>query len=304
MNFEHIFNEMEIDAEPFALCELHGKSDLGLGRRPFSTLHYILAGKGEIVFQDRPSIPLHRGTLILVPALQSHTLRSFGEIGQLLPNCYPEKLDLIHHHVGDQALGQQDKLVAVCSQVKIGLRGVGDLIDLVRHPIVEQVDPNSAMASPVGQLLQEMSKPELGSRAMIRVLLMQCMIFLLRQRLDAGDPSLAWMAALVDQKLWTTLQLILDDPGKIYTVESLAELAGMSRSTFAKRFSNAYGNGPMELLRTIRMNRAASMLSNTDLPIKRISLLAGFQSRSAFTRAFEVVVGATPGHFRRNSRNQ
>lgn len=301
MAFEHIFNEMDITADPFALCELYGKCDLGLGHRPFSTLHYILAGRGEIIFKGHPPIEIERGTLVLVPALQSHTLRSFGHIEQSLPSCYPEKLNLIRHHLGSEDAPSGNRLVAVCSQVKIGLRGVGDLIDLVREPIVEHVAPNSAISSPVSQLLAEMSSPGLGSRAMIRVLLMQCMIHLLRQRLAANDPGLAWMAALTDEKLWVALRLMLDTPGDAHSVESLAETAGMSRSTFSKRFSEAYGNGPMELLRNLRMHRAATMLAESDLPIKRVAQLAGFQSRSAFTRAFEFIVGTAPGRFRADS---
>jgi len=301
MAFEHIFNELEITAHPFALCELYGKCDLGLGHRPFSTLHYILAGKGEIILQGHPPIEIQRGTLVLVPALQSHTLRSFGNIEQSLPSCYPEKLGLIRHHFGSKESPADNRLLAVCSQVKIGLRGVGDLIDLIREPIIEQVAQDDAMAAPVNQLLKEMSSPELGSRAMIRVLLMQCMIYLLRQRLAARDRGLSWMAALTDEKLWTALQLMLDTPGNPHSVESLAEVAGMSRSTFSKRFSEAYGNGPMELLRTLRMHRAATMLAESDLPVKRIAQLSGFQSRSAFSRAFEFVVGAAPGRFRADS---
>ena len=106
---------------------------------------------------------------------------------------------------------------------------------------------------------------------------------------------------LADQKLWTALQLMLDEPGAPHSVESLSSAAGMSRSTFSKRFSDAYGRGPMELLRNIRIRFASGMLAETDLPVKRIAQLAGFQSRSAFTRAFETIVGISPGAFRAES---
>ena len=68
MSFEHVFNELEIAAEPFALCELQGRCDMGLGRRSGATLHYVLAGRGEILFRGRPPVGVKRGTLILVPA--------------------------------------------------------------------------------------------------------------------------------------------------------------------------------------------------------------------------------------------
>lgn len=297
MSFEHIFNEMEIEADPFALCELLGQCTLGLGSQTGATLHYVLAGQGELVFRDTPSIKVERGTLVLVPTLRPHTLRSFGAAGHPIPDCHPAELDLASHLSGEDT--SAGRLLAVCSRMKVGLRGAGGLVDLIREPIVETVAPDDAMAVSVDQLLKELSAPKTGSRAMIRAILLQCMIHLLRKRLAARDPALNWMAALIDESLWTALQRMLEAPGHPHTVESLAEVAAMSRSTFADRFSRAYGNGPMELLRELRMHLAASLLTGSHLPVKRVAELAGFKSRSAFTRTFITVTGLSPQDFRK-----
>ena len=159
MSFEHVFNELEIAAEPFALCELQGRCDMGLGRRSGATLHYVLAGRGEIAFRGRPPVGVKRGTLILVPALLSHTLRSFGEPGRPLPDCQPAELDLMRHLQTGDDTDNAGKLLAVCSDVKVGLRGVGGLVDLIREPIVEEVGTESALSAPVDRLLRELSAP-------------------------------------------------------------------------------------------------------------------------------------------------
>ncbi len=302
MSFEHVFNQMEIEADPFALCELLGQCTLGLGSQTGATLHYILAGQGELVFRDTPSIKVERGTLVLVPTLRPHTLRSFGEAGHPVPDCHPAELDLAAHLSGED--GSAGRLLAVCSRMKVGLRGAGGLVDLIREPIVETVAPDDAMAVSVDQLLKELSAPKTGSRAMIRAILLQCMIHLLRKRLEARDPALNWMAALIDESLWTALQRMLEAPGHPHTVESLAEAAAMSRSTFAGRFSKAYGNGPMELLRELRMHLAASLLVGSHLPVKRVAELAGFKSRSAFTRTFITVTGLSPQDFRKTQHRK
>jgi len=296
MSFEHVFNEMEIEADPFALCELQGRCTLGLGSQAGATLHYILAGKGELIFDNKPPIEITRGTLVLVPTHLSHSLRSFGDSGHPLPNCHPAELDLAHHlNEESTAAG---KLLAVCSNVKVGLRGAVGLVDLIREPIVELVEAKGAIAVSVDQLLKELSAPITGSRAMIRAILLQCMIHLLRRRLEERDPALNWMAALIDPSLWASLRRMLESPGHPHTVESLADVAGMSRSAFAARFSKAYGSGPMELLRELRMHLAASLLAESDLPVKRIAELSGFQSRSAFTRTFISATGLSPQDFR------
>ncbi len=301
MSYEPIFERLDINATPFALCELQGKCDLGLARRSSATLHYLLAGRGEIVIRGHPSLPVGRGSLVLVPATLSHTLRSFGDNGNPVPDCHPAELDLDRHLAGQDKEGPTDRLLAICSQVNVGFRGVGDLIDLVREPLVEQTGADAAMGQAVDQLLRELSSPRLGSRAMIRALLLQNIIQLLRNRLEAGDPALGWMIALTDQKLWMALRLMLDQPEDALSVDSLAASAGLSRSAFSKRFSDAYGGGPMDLLRNIRIRRAASLLADSDLPVKRVAQLAGFKSRSAFTRTFESIVGMAPGAYRKSA---
>lgn len=302
MTFERVFNEIAVKAEPFALCELQGQCSLGLDSQSGTTLHYVLAGHGEIVFRGRAPIRIEPGTLVIVPTLRSHTLRSFGIPGNPFPECHPAELNLAAHLVRGNNSSANDKLLAICSDVNIGLRGTSDLINLIREPIVEKVTAASPMLAPIEQMLTELSSPSLGSRALIRVILTQCMIYLLRNRLLDRDAGLSWMAALVDERLWTALRLMLEEPGHSHSLESLAAAAGMSRSSFAQKFSRACGHGPMEMLRDLRMHMAASLLTHSGLPVKRISEHVGFQSRSAFSRAFSSACGQSPDAYRRDRK--
>lgn len=297
MTYEHIFNELEITTDPFALCELRGECNLGLGRVPTATLHYILSGEGEITLRGRNPVQITLGSLVLVPALQSHALHSFGDSADPIPACRPAELDLARHLKATDH-GSNAQLTALCSHVTIGLRGVKDIVDLVREPMMECVSSGSRMEQPLSRLLDEVSQPGLGSRAMIRAILLECMIDMLRLRLAAHDQALAWMAVLKDPSVWTALRQMLDEPGQPHTVDSLADTVGMSRSAFAKRFSDAYGSGPMDLLRDLRMRMAAKLLRQTDLPVKRVAEMVGFSSRSAFSRMFETKTGQSPRSFR------
>lgn len=93
---------------------------------------------------------------------------------------------------------------------------------------------------------------------------------------------------------------MLDNPAASHSLESLADIAGMNRSTLAQKFSDSNGSGPMELLRNLRMQRAAELLSQSDLPVKSIGALVGFQSRTSFSRAFEATTGQSPRSFRKS----
>ena len=298
MSFENVLDRLEVSTEPFALCQLRGACTLDLGRRPKATLHYILAGKGEVILHNRKLIGVQKDCLVLVPALTSHGLRSFDDGGDTFPKCSASMVRLADKILEVKETGEHSQLIALCTNVTIGLSGIDDLIDLVREPIVESAGLKSEIQSPLQKMIQEILNPGLGSKAMIRVLLLECMIELLRKRIAAEDLALTWVSALDDEKVWNAIKLMLDAPGDPHSVQSLADAVGMSRSSFAKHFRDAYGTGTMELLRNIRVHRAASLLDETDLPVKRIAEMVGFRSRSAFTRMFEKLTGQAPQSFR------
>ena len=304
MKFDHLFNEMDLETEPFALCKLHGSCDLGLGRLPEATLHYILAGNGEIVLRNHPSISVQQGSLILVPAHMFHILRGSGKTCCPVPDCRPAELNLEEHIAAGEDSNPDNSLLAICSRIKVSLRGSHGVVDLVRAPIVERSGSNDVLSANLELIMKELSAPTIGSTALIRSLLLGCMIHVMRKRLIAGDPAIDWMKALSDENLWEALRTMLDKPGDAHSMESLAEAAGMSRSTFARHFANAYGGGPMELLRILRMTKAAGLLSTTRLPVKRIAEQTGFESRSAFNRAFVKFKGCSPREFRAEAKEK
>lgn len=304
MQYNHILDEMEITAEPFALCELHGQCSLGLGKLPSVTLHYILEGNGECSLRNHPNFPLSKGTMVLVPAHISHSLLSFGYAKTPLPECHPAELNIAHHINRSKTNTADQNLLALCGRITIGLRGAAGLVDLIRQPMQFQIVQGSSLDTTMIVMLQELAEPKLGSRAIICTILLQSILHLFRDRLIANDPALTWMAAIGDNNLWNSLKVMLDDPSQPHSVETLAEISGMSRSAFSKRFSDAYGGGPMTFLRQLRINLAAALLHDTDAPIKLIARKTGFQSRSAFTRTFDNHFGQSPGSYRKEQKEK
>jgi len=294
---DRILSELDIHADPFAICALEGACSLGLGRNPGSTLHYVLGGRGRITFQTLAPLPLLPGRLVLVPASLGHSLMNDGG-GQVgLPACEPAGLDLERHI----AMGKGDgNMLVLCSHVTLGMRDTHGLVDLLRTPLWMDVAQSGTAAGAMRALMAEMTCPRAGRGAMIRVLLLQCMIELLRDRLEAGDPAVLWLRALADPGLWQALRTMLDDPGAPHSLERLSEVAGMSRTRFAARFQAAYGHAPMAFLRRLRLARAARLLAETRQPVKRIAEKVGFRSRSAFTRAFAGEWGQSPRTFRKD----
>ncbi|MBX3030732.1 MAG: helix-turn-helix transcriptional regulator [Chloroflexi bacterium] len=72
----------------------------------------------------------------------------------------------------------------------------------------------------------------------------------------------------------------------------------MSRSSFAERFADFVGMPPMTYLASWRMQVAARLLRTTTMGLAEIATHVGYQSESAFSRAFKQRVGTAPSVWR------
>ena len=93
---------------------------------------------------------------------------------------------------------------------------------------------------------------------------------------------------------WATTQL--DTP---LTVGRLAERAGLSSRTLARRFTEQLGTSPGQWLLTQRLDATRVLLEQTDLPVEAIATRVGLTSAVNLRRRFRAHVGTTPGAYRR-----
>lgn len=78
----------------------------------------------------------------------------------------------------------------------------------------------------------------------------------------------------------------------------LAADARLSPLHFHRIFRGLIGETPLELHRRLRLERAAQALLESDLPVTRIALDAGYDSHEAFTRSFRAAYGRAPRDYR------
>jgi AraC-like DNA-binding protein len=183
---------------------------------------------------------------------------------------------------------------------RVTYRGVINLFDHLDRPLVVPFEPNDRLQGCTTQLVEELVTERPGRLTMAATLLREIVILTLRRCFDQGQLREAWLAALDDPRLARALVAMRDRPDHTFTVAELAELAGMSRTVFAARFVEALAKPPFEFLTRLRLERAAQLLTTTELPVKSVAAQVGYASRSSFTRAFLATYGAAPKTFRRD----
>lgn len=82
------------------------------------------------------------------------------------------------------------------------------------------------------------------------------------------------------------------------TVDDLAHEAGLSRAHFSREFKKTFGQAPHQYLMTRRLERAASLLRDTDWSVARICLSVGLEGVGSFTTSFGRMYGMTPSRYR------
>ncbi|MGP9436933.1 cupin domain-containing protein [Ewingella sp. AOP8-B2-18] len=154
-------------------------------------------------------------------------------------------------------------------------------------------------------LAQEVSSPSPGGAMMAQQLGNIMLIQVLRQYLGREQDSPAgWLFALSDSRVNAALEAMHAEPEKRWSVQQLAEVAGVSRSTFALNFKQKVGFGPLEYLLRWRMQLASRRLAASDVTVSAVAQSLGYESDSAFSNAFKRVMLCSPREYRERQRGQ
>jgi AraC-like DNA-binding protein len=158
----------------------------------------------------------------------------------------------------------------------------------------------AALRWSVERMMLELHERQPGSSLIAQHLAHMMLVQALRLHLaDAAEGSIGWFFALSDKQLSAAINAIHADPAHRWTLQTLAERACMSRSTFAEKFKEKVGETPMEYVTRWRMLLAADRLTNSSDPISIIALSLGYESESAFSTAFKRVMGCSPRQYGR-----
>ncbi|MGH8647972.1 MAG: helix-turn-helix transcriptional regulator, partial [Burkholderiales bacterium] len=108
-----------------------------------------------------------------------------------------------------------------------------------------------------------------------------------------------WLAGVRDAHVGHALALLHRKPGRAWTVDELAREVALSRSALAERFAALVGEPPIQYLMRWRLALAARTLRAGREAIARVAERAGYESETAFSRAFRREFGMPPAAWRK-----
>ena len=261
------------------------------GQRPL-TAHVLIDGDAWLEQPGTEPIQLHSRDVILVTAGSPYALVS-------APGSAAEPIADARQRGSDTGPGEAATILCG-AYVLDGTVAATLLSTLPRVVVVPAAGADPAHAAAIDLLASQISRDDPGQQTLLDRLLDLNLVFALRSWwARAGDTAPGWYRALAEPGLRRVLDQIHSAPASDWTVTVMADLAGMSRASFAARFRQVTGQSPGSYLTGVRMQRAEDALARTDATLAEIAAEVGYRNEYAFATAFRRRHGISPGKWRR-----
>ena len=297
MLLEKLFENLAMTVDPFATCRLADGWRLRLPCRDWVTLHYTLSGDGELKLGTGEVLSMPSNSLAVMPPNMVHAVQcgtvcnETGIDGQGDPEA--PLCELVAGSLENIAV------TIACGRIQVSYAGGMGLFDHLKEAIILDFSDNPLMRRIFDTLIDEYRKCGPACAQMMAALMNQCLIEVLRAAEKQADGALPWLSALEDPRLSKVVELILEHPEQSYTLESMADVAAMSRATFVRHFEKSFARTPMDYVRDVRLRRAAQLLQVSETSVDGVAGKVGYASRSHFSRAFNDQYGVSPADFRK-----
>ena len=271
-------------------------------------IHYVLNGNGKLRVHGLQPLELTPHRAVIVPSSRSYQFE-FGR-GNEAPlssrtitaaACSIETESKLEQCRAGQ---QEPELVLICGHFQLHDSTAENLFAQMQNVLAVSLSESDAIGSQLAAALGELDAGRPGASAMATAMLKQILITLFRKMLGTSDEWVMRLGLVRDLRIAKAFSWLMTHPERPHSVASLADVAAMSRSSFASGFRNAFGDGPMTILRNVRLARAAAILSGRDMTVEQVCRLVGYASRSSFTRAFRAAYGQDPTAFALSQRRR
>ena len=276
--------------------------------RQDTILFYLVMSGGFCIDVGNGPRETHAGDMIMIPSAYQHVSYALNyhsdeaqPLDELLTSCKDHTLDLKGDGDSEASL-----ILIECKYDKAMIRPLLSVLPSILPEVNDEDDGRFEVIDVEIRLLTlEAEHERMGKTAVINhwasIMMIECLRVYIESLPEATEN---WLKAMKDPFLTKALVAMHEMPNENWTINKLAEVAGMSRSSFAQRFKEVVGIPPLTYLMDYRLRLAARYLRLQQNSIGRISGLVGYASDSTFSQAFKRVYGVSPKAYRQQYQQQ
>ena len=164
----------------------------------------------------------------------------------------------------------------------------------LRHSFPASEAMRRLMPTLIGELQSTHELREAHSKTLLRAVLVEL------KRIVAGEVVGPKTHSYSEQKVHALITALSADCDQAWTLGKMAKYCGVQRTQVNKLFQKLTGCTPMDYLFRIRMERAKTLLRESDLKIIDIALECGYTTSQYFANTFKQAMGSTPSEYRKH----
>jgi AraC-like DNA-binding protein len=307
-----LLDRINVRSAVFCLSDLGAPWGFWVDGSATAKFHLVLDGRATLTLEEPGATPaeLSAGDLVLLPHGSAHLMQDRRDspappLDQILAERplaggpgHPEAAERLAYG------GDGPRTTLLCGGFALATGLPENLLSLL--PVILVLDTTSSgigrwLEPTFGLLRDEIARDAPGASAVLAKLADVLLTEIVRRYLASLDLMTASVppAAAGDPGVGAALMLLRSQPGALWTVADLARKVDMSRTAFAARFRELVGEPPMGYLARVRLGHAAGYLSATDMTLRQVAHLVGYENESSLSKAFRRAFGRAPGEYRR-----
>jgi AraC family transcriptional regulator, activator of mtrCDE len=281
------------------LCRFASRWEAGHeAERPgWAQFHIVTKGCCLLERRGGETLRLEAGNLLLLPHGDAHVVRSSNrsDLGMPIRIEYNNAIR-IKTNTNDNSDTE-----LICGRLRFDAVPDNLVIAALPTAIVLDLGPETAcdrMRMLVQMINEELEAARPGAAAVATDLASALFVMMLRRHFEQAASSSDLMRLLAAPSSARAVTAMLRTPAHGWTLDGLAAEAHVSRATLVRVFRKAAGIAPLTFLTELRLGLAHQRLTSTSASVVQVAGAVGYDSESAFARAFRRRFGVSPGKLR------
>jgi AraC-like DNA-binding protein len=300
---------LRLDGVEYGRCVMKAPWAVAFPAQRSARFHFVATGGCWLRTQSTDWVQLNAGDAVLLPRGSFHILASAPDvpavdIDSLARVAVSDNIYLVDGRAaGADAVSSGSATEATqndvlfCGALRFNLDPLHPLVtmmpEVMRAGELAQRDPT--VPALLEAMEREVAFDRIGACGILARLADVLASSIIRAWVECGcSDSTGWIAAVRCPKIGKVIAAVHADPERDWSVATLAELMGSSRSSFAEAFTRTMGESPAKYVAKVKMFEARRWIANDGMRIAVAADRLGYDSEASFSRAFKRVIGHPP----------
>jgi AraC-like DNA-binding protein len=299
---DRLLQDLHLSESFYCHSELNAPWSLAFPERDLASFHYLAEGHA-CVKVDGQCLALEAGDFVVLPHGKAHAFQDSPGTPAGVRDMPPMK-NLCPTLASLRLEGPGERSILVCGGARLEGSAAHSLLEQLPAALRvsrEERETLDWLRPTLEAIALEARHPRPGSGTVMARLADVLLIQAIRAWIARSPAESTWIRALQDPRIGRSLALMHAEPERTWDLASLARASGMSRASFAERFTALVGQPPKTYLTSWRMNLAHDWLRKETLTLAEVAGRLGYGSEAAFSRAYKRHFGMAPGSHRKVS---